>query len=156
MKKQCTNRITNSRHAWIGSRPHQTLAIARGEKEGVLRVHVDVPERDWLDAIQSEFEQDILSPFADQLALAIQDSAERLLLPSIERDVRREKGETADSHAIQVFANNLRALLSQPPLAQHIIMGIDPGFRTGCKVAVIDCHRQIAGYRHDLSPRAKE
>jgi uncharacterized protein len=118
--------------------PHQTLAIARGEKEGFLRVHVDVPERDWLDAIQSEFEQDILSPFADQLALAIQDSAERLLLPSIERDVRREKGETADGHAIQVFANNLRALLSQPPLAQHIIMGIDPGFRTGCKVAVID------------------
>jgi protein Tex len=60
------------------------------------------------------------------------------LLPAIERDVRREKGETADNHAIQVFANNLRALLSQPPLAHHIIMGIDPGFRTGCKVAVID------------------
>jgi len=118
--------------------PHQTLAITRGEKEGILRVHVEVPERDWLDAIQSEFEQDILSPFADQLALAIQDSAERLLLPSIERDVRREKGETADNHAIQVFANNLRALLSQPPLAHNIIMGIDPGFRTGCKVAVVD------------------
>lgn len=118
--------------------PHQTLAIARGEKEGILRVHVDVPERDWLDAIQAEFEQDILSPFADQLALAIQDSAERLLLPAIERDVRREKGERADSHAIQVFANNLRALLSQPPLAHHIILGIDPGFRTGCKLAVVD------------------
>jgi uncharacterized protein len=118
--------------------PHQTLAITRGEKEGVLRVHVDVPERDWVDAIQAEFEQDILSPFADQLALAIQDSAERLLLPAIERDVRREKGERADSHAIQVFASNLRALLSQPPLAHHIILGIDPGFRTGCKVAVVD------------------
>ncbi|RPI94016.1 MAG: RNA-binding transcriptional accessory protein [Chloroflexi bacterium] len=118
--------------------PHQTLAIARGEKEGVLRVHVDVPERDWLDAIQAEFEQDILSPFADQLALAIQDSAGRLLLPAIERDVRREKGESADSHAIQVFASNLRALLSQPPLAHHIILGLDPGFRTGCKVAVVD------------------
>src|SRR5215216_4964722 len=118
--------------------PHQTLAIGRGEKEGILRVRVDVPERDWLDAVQAEFEQDILSPFADQLALAIQDSAERLLLPAIERDVRREKGESADNHAIQVFANNLRALLSQPPLAQHIILGIDPGFRTGCKVAVID------------------
>lgn len=118
--------------------PYQTLAIARGEKEGILRVHVDVPERDWLDAIQAEFEQDILSPFADQLALAIQDSAERLLLPAIERDVRREKGERADSHAIQVFANNLRALLSQPPLAQHIILGVDPGFRTGCKLAVVD------------------
>ncbi|HEU4744705.1 MAG TPA: helix-hairpin-helix domain-containing protein, partial [Anaerolineales bacterium] len=97
-----------------------------------------IPERDWLDAIQAEYEQDILSPFSEQLALAIQDSAERLLLPAIERDVRREKGETADNHAIQVFANNLRALLSQPPLAGHTILGIDPGFRTGCKVAVID------------------
>jgi uncharacterized protein len=118
--------------------PHQTLAIARGEKEDILRVHVDVAERDWLDAIQAEFEQDILSPFADQLALAIADSAERLLLPAIERDVRREKGESADNHAIQVFASNLRALLSQPPLAHRVILGVDPGFRTGCKVAVID------------------
>lgn len=118
--------------------PHQTLAIMRGEKEGILRVHIDVPERDWLDGIQTEFEQDILSPFADQLALAIQDSAERLLLPAIERDVRREKGESADNHAIQVFSNNLRALLGQPPLAHHTILGIDPGFRTGCKVAVVD------------------
>jgi uncharacterized protein len=118
--------------------PHQILALTRGEKEGVLRVRVDVPERDWLDAIQSEFEQDIISPFADQLALAIQDSAERLLLPAIERDVRREKGETADNHAIQVFATNLRALLGQPPLAGHVVLGLDPGFRTGCKVAVVD------------------
>jgi uncharacterized protein len=118
--------------------PHQILALTRGEKEGVLRVRVDVPERDWLDAIQAEFEQDIISPFADQLALAIQDSAERLLLPAIERDVRREKGETADNHAIQVFATNLRALLSQPPLAGHVVLGLDPGFRTGCKVAVVD------------------
>ena len=118
--------------------PHQILALMRGEKEGILRVHVDVPERDWLDAIQAEFQQDILSPFADQLELAIRDAAERLLLPAIERDVRREKNEKADNHAIQVFANNLRALLSQPPLAQHTILGIDPGFRTGCKIAVVD------------------
>ena len=118
--------------------PHQTLAIMRGEKEGVLRVHVDVPERDWVDAVQAEFEQDILSPFAEQLELAIRDAAERLLLPAIERDVRRAKGDSADSHAIQVFANNLRALLSQPPLAHHVLMGLDPGFRTGCKVAVVD------------------
>ncbi|MCJ7435176.1 MAG: helix-hairpin-helix domain-containing protein, partial [Anaerolineales bacterium] len=70
--------------------------------------------------------------------LAIQDSAERLLLPAIERDVRREKGETADNHAIQVFVTNLRALLSQAPLANHVVLGIDPGFRTGCKIAVVD------------------
>jgi len=118
--------------------PHQILAITRGEKEGVLRVHVDVPERDWLDAVQAEFEQDIISPFADQLALAIQDAAERLLLPAIERDVRREKGESADNHAIQVFATNLRALLGQAPLAGHTVLGLDPGFRTGCKLAVVD------------------
>jgi uncharacterized protein len=60
------------------------------------------------------------------------------LLPAIERDVRREIGERADNHATQVFASNLRALLSQPPLAHHIILGIDPGFRTGCKLAVVD------------------
>lgn len=118
--------------------PHQILAITRGEKEGVLRVHVDVPGRDWLDAIQAEFEEDIISPFAEQLELAIQDSAERLLLPAIERDVRREKGESADNHAIQVFATNLRALLGQAPLADLVVLGIDPGFRTGCKVAVVD------------------
>jgi uncharacterized protein len=118
--------------------PHQILAITRGEKEGILRVHVDVPGRDWLDAIQAEFEEDIISPFAGQLELAIQDSAERLLLPAIERDVRREKGESADNHAIQVFATNLRALLGQAPLADQVVLGIDPGFRTGCKVAVVD------------------
>ena len=118
--------------------PHQILAITRGEKEGVLRVHVDVPERDWLNAIQAEFEEDIISPFAEQLELAIQDSAERLLLPAIERDVRREKGEAADNHAIQVFATNLRALLGQAPLANQVVLGLDPGFRTGCKVAVVD------------------
>ncbi len=118
--------------------PHQILAITRGEKEGVLRVHVDVPERDWLNAIQAEFEEDIISPFAEQLELAIQDSAERLLLPAIERDVRREKGEAADNHAIQVFATNLRALLCQAPLANQVVLGLDPGFRTGCKVAVVD------------------
>ena len=118
--------------------PHQVLAIARGEKEGVLKVRVHIAERDWLDPIQAEFEEDIISPFAEQLEEAIQDSAERLLLPSIERDVRRELSEKSDSHAIQVFATNLRALLGQPPLAGQTVLGIDPGFRTGSKVAVVD------------------
>jgi uncharacterized protein len=118
--------------------PHQVLAIARGEKEGVLKVRVHIAERDWLDPIQSEFEEDIISPFAEQLEEAIQDSAERLLLPAIERDVRRELSEKSDGHAIQVFATNLRALLGQPPLAGQTVLGIDPGYRTGSKVAVID------------------
>jgi len=118
--------------------PHQILAIARGEKEGVLKVRVHINERDWLDAVQAEFEEDILSPFAEQLEEAIQDSAARLLLPAIARDVRRELSERSDGHAIQVFATNLRALLGQPPLAGHTVLGIDPGYRTGSKVAVVD------------------
>lgn len=118
--------------------PHQILAFNRGENEKVLKVKVEIQERDWRAAVGSAFEPDILSPFADQLILAINEAAERLLLPTIERDVRRALTEKAESHAIQVFSANLRALLGQPPLAGHTVLGIDPGFRTGCKVAVVD------------------
>ena len=135
-------RIYESYYAFEGRvdrlQPHQVLALNRGEKEGVLRVRVELDERDWRDAVAAEFQEDILSPFSDQLSLAIEDSAERLLLPAIERDVRRELGEKADGHAINVFATNLRALLSQPPLAGHTVLGLDPGFRTGTKLAVVD------------------
>src|SRR5689334_23454991 len=118
--------------------PYQILALNRGEKEGVLKVRVDIPERDWRDSVESVFEADILSPLGDELILAEEDAANRLLLPSIERDVRRELSEKADNHAINVFATNLRALLSLPPLAGQTVLGLDPGFRTGCKVAVVD------------------
>jgi uncharacterized protein len=118
--------------------PHQILAINRAEKEGVLKVRVEIDEHDWRLAIAAEFQEDILSPFSDQLSLAIQDSAERLLLPAIERDVRRELSGRADGHAILVFTTNLRALLSQPPLAGQTVLGLDPGFRTGTKLAVVD------------------
>jgi len=118
--------------------PHQILALNRGEKEAVLKVRVEMDEHDWQAAIAAEFQEDILSPFSDQLSLAIQDTAERLLLPAIERDVRRELSEKADGHAINVFATNLRALLSQPPLAGQTVLGLDPGFRTGTKLAVVD------------------
>lgn len=119
-------------------RPHQVLAINRGEAEKVLRVKVDVSERDWQEAVYMYFRPDRRSPFFEQLMLAAQDAAERLLLPAIERDVRRALTEKADAHAISVFAANLRALLLQPPLAGHVVLAIDPGFRTGSKVAVID------------------
>lgn len=118
--------------------PHQILALNRGEKEGILKLRIQIEERDWRAPIEAEFQEDILSPLSDQLTLAIEDAAERLLLPAIERDVRRSLTETADSHAIQVFAANLRALLSQPPLAGQTVLGIDPAYRTGCKLAVID------------------
>lgn len=119
-------------------RPHQVLAINRGEAEKVLRVSVKIPERDWRAAVATVFRPDRLSPLADQLARAIDDAAERLLLPAIERDVRRTLSEQAETHAIGVFATNLRGLLTQPPLAGQTVLGIDPGYRTGCKVAVVD------------------
>lgn len=119
-------------------RPHQVLAINRGETEKVLRVKVEIPERDWRVAILTVFQPKHLSPLAGQLEMAIVDAAERLLLPAIERDVRRELTEKAERHAIGVFASNLRALLSQPPLAGQVVLGIDPGFRTGSKIAVVD------------------
>jgi len=119
-------------------RPHQVLALNRGEAEKVLRVRVEVAERDWQTAINLNFRPNRDSPLADQLVLAADDAAQRLLLPAIERDVRRLLTEQAAAHATSVFAANLRGLLNQPPLAGHTMLGIDPGFRTGCKVAVVD------------------
>ncbi|RLD07254.1 MAG: RNA-binding transcriptional accessory protein [Chloroflexota bacterium] len=119
-------------------RPHQILAINRAEEEGILKVTLDIPERDWRQAISAHFRGNPSSPYASQLEEAIDDAANRLLLPAIERDVRRVLTDKAEDHAIQVFAKNLRALLLQPPLADHTIMGLDPGYRTGCKVAVVD------------------
>jgi len=119
-------------------KPHQVLAINRGEAEHVLRVSLDVAERDWQQPISNLFRPDPRSPFAEQLTLAIDEAAQRLLLPSVERDVRRILTEYAEAHAIHIFAMNLQGLLTQPPLANQTVLGIDPGFRSGCKVAVID------------------
>ena len=120
-------------------RPHQILAINRGETEKILRVKVEIFERDWLLAVRSVFRPNPRSsPMAEQMHLAIEDCAHRLLLPSIERDMRRRLTEKAEAHAIHVFAQNLKNLLNQPPLTGYNVLGIDPGFRTGCKVAVVD------------------
>ncbi|MDX2140091.1 MAG: Tex family protein [Chloroflexota bacterium] len=119
-------------------KPYQVLAINRGEAEKILRVRVDAAERDWRGAIDAHFRSDRRSLLAEQLELAIADAADRLLLPAIERDVRRTLTETAETHAIEVFASNLRGLLQQPPLTGRVVLGIDPGYRTGCKVAVVD------------------
>ena len=88
-------------------RPHQILAINRGETQKVLRVALDIPERDRRNAITAVFRIDQLSPLAAQMALAIDDAAERLLLPAIERDVRRTLTEQAETHAIRVFGSNV-------------------------------------------------
>jgi protein Tex len=124
-------------------RPHQVLAINRGEADKVLRVKINVPERDWREAIQRVFRPVRGSPLAAYLDTSIDDAAERLLLPAIERDVRRKLSERAEIHAIAVFSDNLRSLLNQPPLSGYVVMGIDPGYRTGCKVAVVDATGKV-------------
>jgi len=118
--------------------PYQILAINRGEKENILHAKVVIPERDWRNVIDDEYPANLHSPMADQLAQAIEDGANRLLLPTIERDVRRDLSERAEAHAVRVFSTNLKALLSQPPLTGKVVLGIDPGFRTGSKVAIVD------------------
>ncbi len=141
-------------------RPHQVLAMDRGETEKILRVKISVPERDWQIAVLAYFRADTRSPFHPQFILAMQDGADRLLLPAIERDVRRQLTETAQSHAIRVFASNLKALLLQPPLAGQVVLGIDPGFRTGCKVAGVDPQGKLLDtgtiYPHEPQNRLEE
>jgi uncharacterized protein len=118
--------------------PHRTLAINRAEREDVVRVAVEVEPDPALDLIRLVFPVNRGSPFADDLAAAAQDGFKRLLAPAIERDVRAELTRVAEEHAIGVFAANVRQLLLQPPLRGRTIVGIDPGFRTGCKLSIVD------------------
>ena len=118
--------------------PHRTLAVNRGEKEEFLKVLVEAPVPELLVDLEHKFITNPKSIFREQLQLAIKDSYERLIAPAIERELRNQITEVADAHAINIFAANLRNLLMQPPTKGYIIMGIDPGLRTGCKVAVID------------------
>ncbi len=118
--------------------PHRVLAINRGEREDFLKVRIEMEEDRVLPEIHRLHVRNAKSIFTEQLKEAISDSYKRLIAPSIEREIRAELTETADEHAIKVFATNLRNLLLQPPVKDRIIMGIDPGFRTGCKVAIID------------------
>ena len=124
-------------------RPHQIMAINRGEAEKILRIKVLIDRRDWLRAIAKRFLPRKNSKFTQELEMAIQDAAARLLLPAIERDVRRTLTEGSETHAIEVFAENLRGLLGQPPLADKIVLGLDPAYRTGCKLAIIDATGQV-------------
>lgn len=119
-------------------KPYQILAINRGERENVLFVAVELWEERTLENIDDIVIKNDLSIFTEYLQDAVEDAYKRLLFPSLERELRNELTERADAHAIETFATNLGNLLLQPPLEKQIIMGIDPAFRTGCKVAVID------------------
>ncbi len=141
-------------------KPHQILAINRGEKEGILKVSLDTPVEENHAIIAQKYRPERSSPLVDDLWSAIEDGYSRLLAPATERDIRRELGNLADDHAIGVFATNLKALLLQSPLPEMTVMGIDPGYRTGCKVALVDpTGKYLAGttiYPHEPQRRWDE
>jgi protein Tex len=118
--------------------PHRVLALNRAEHEEVLRVSVTLPFEQAQADIMQQYPVKATSPFAGQLMEAMGDGYKRLLAPAMEREVRVELTHKAEEHAINIFAANLRNLLLQPPLRGHKVLGIDPGFRTGCKLAVVD------------------
>ncbi len=119
-------------------RPHQIMAINRGEAEKILRVKLEIGEHDVETALRNGVRLNPRSVLYDQLLEAKEDALKRLLMPAVERDVRRALSDSAETHAISVFAKNMRDLLTQPPVAGHTILAIDPGFRSGCKLTAID------------------
>lgn len=118
--------------------PHRILALNRGEKASHLKVEIEIEVDNIYDHIHQEYIKNNHSIFYDFLLDAIKDSYQRLIAPAIQRDIRHELTEKAEKHAIDVFSVNLKNLLMQPPIKNKRLIGIDPGFRTGCKVALID------------------
>jgi tex-like protein-like protein len=123
--------------------PHRLLAINRGEKEGVLKVSLDTDMDRALSIIMSNITKDKNSLTYNEVAAAAADSLKRLLYPSLENELRSMLTENAAEQAIKVFALNLKPLLMQPPLKGQVIMGFDPAYRTGCKIAVVDKYGKV-------------
>lgn len=117
---------------------HRILAVNRGEREGLLTVKLELPAERCIAAMLRLYRPDPESPFAPHLQEAVEDSYKRLVAPAMEREIRTTLTEQAGEQAIRVFAANLRALLLQPPVRDRVVLGLDPGFRTGCKAAVVD------------------
>ncbi|XWU16876.1 Tex family protein [Bacillus subtilis] len=118
--------------------PHRVLAMNRGEKEDILKVAIEPPA----DHIKAYLEKQIIknrsTSVREILQEIIEDSYKRLIQPAIEREIRKELSEKADEQAIHIFSENLRKLLLQPPMKGKTVLGVDPAFRTGCKLAVSD------------------
>jgi uncharacterized protein len=123
--------------------PHQWLAMNRGEAEGALRLRLQLPDSDIVDFAEVCFLRGSRTPLRDQVQESIADGYKRLLAPSLGRELRSTHTDQADTHAIRVFSTNLRGLLLQPPLRGRVVMGIDPGYRTGCKVTVVDATGKV-------------
>lgn len=141
--------------------PHRILAINRGEKEGVLKVSLRVPIENVFATMQRKWLNDAKrNEAAMQLEMAIEDSYKRLIQPAIEREIRNELTEKAEAQAIHIFAENLRSLLLQPPMRGKMVLGVDPAYRTGCKLAVVDETGKMlevsAIYPHPPKPKRAE
>lgn len=119
-------------------KPYQILAINRGERENMLFVNVELWDDITLENIDDVVITNDMSIFVPKIQDAVEDAYKRLLFPSLERELRNQLTEKADQHAIETFATNLSNLLMQPPLDHKVVMGIDPAYRSGCKVAVVD------------------
>lgn len=124
---------------------HRILAITRGEKEKVLKVKLGLDEESVLKYLERETLKGD-SIFKDDLILCIEDSYKRLIKPSIEREIRGELFEEASEKAIEVFGVNAKNLLMQPPIKNVVVMGFDPAYRTGCKIAIIDDTGKLLDY----------
>lgn len=116
---------------------HRILAILRGENEEMLKVRIDCSDATCLNAVYSEFVKE-KSIFTDIVKNACADSWKRLLQPSIEREIRNELRDRAYEQAVKMFGLNLRHLLMQPPVKDKVVLAVDPAYRTGCKIAVVD------------------
>ena len=125
---------------------HRILAVNRGEKLGALKLALTVPDESYIQYMVRGITNNEQSIFSDVKANAVADAYKRLMFPALERDIRNELTESADEQAIKVFGVNLKNLLLQPPLAGHVIMGLDPGYRTGCKMAIIDAQGNVLDY----------
>lgn len=117
---------------------HRILAINRGEKEGFLKVGISLDNEQPLNFINRALDKGTNPLCSDILRAAGEDAYTRLIFPSIEREIRSELTDTAAENAMKVFATNLKQLLMQPPVKGKTVLGLDPGYRTGCKVAVVD------------------
>ncbi len=124
---------------------HRILAINRGEKKGLLRVRLDIDHEAAVDKLFAHFYRR-RSIFTDELRAALADGEKRLLFPALEREIRGQLTENAEAQAIHIFGANLRQLLLQPPLAGRVVMGLDPGYRTGCKMAVVDATGRVLAH----------
>ncbi|WP_066175055.1 Tex family protein [Bacillus marinisedimentorum] len=118
--------------------PHRVLAVNRGEKEGALKAAIEAPEDEIRGYLKRRLIGHKTGPAVPHVEEAAEDAYKRLIQPSIEREIRNELTEHAEEQAIHIFSENLQSLLLQPPLKGKMTLGVDPAFRTGCKLAVID------------------